>query len=86
MASMAYAERALKKAGMEPRWGDGNSQEKNLLWARYRNMIVEVYGSNGRIVAINVRRDGDVDDPAADYFAGSYADNMAQAIRWAKEW
>jgi len=83
---MAYAERALRKAGMEPRWCECNGKEKSHLWARNGSMIVEVYGSNGRIVAINVRRDGDVDDPAADYFAGSYADNMAQAIRWAKEW
>ncbi len=86
MASMAYAEQALKKAGMEPRWSKYNSEGNSQLWAKYKNMVIEVYGNHGRFVTINVRRNGDVDNPTADYFAGSYASSIAQAIRWAKEW
>jgi len=37
---------------------------------------------NDRIHLIRVTRDGDVSDPHTDYYAGSFVDNITQALNW----
>tara|TARA_R100000808_G_C2149565_1_gene157991 strand:- start:1074 stop:1553 length:480 start_codon:yes stop_codon:yes gene_type:complete len=49
------------------------------------NQVVSFYDKcNGedRIYLIKVTRDGDVSDPHVDYFAGSFVDNITQALNW----
>jgi hypothetical protein len=38
--------------------------------------------TSGDIHLIKVTRDGDVSDPHTDYFAGSFVDNITQALNW----
>lgn len=86
MASMAYAERELKKAGLEPCWLGDNGGEKSLLQARCGNMMIDVHGSNGKVANIRVRLADGVDDLASAYFMGRDMSDIGEAIRWAKEW
>jgi len=49
------------------------------------NQTISFYTSrNGKddIHLIKVTRDGDVSDPHTDYFAGSFVDNLTQALNW----
>ena len=49
------------------------------------NQVISFYSnSNGKddINLIKVTRDGDVSDIQSDYFAGSFMDNMTQALNW----
>ena len=49
------------------------------------NQVISFYSSrNGEdnIHLIKVTRDGDVSDVQSDYFAGSFVDNITQALNW----
>ena len=49
------------------------------------NQVISFYSSrngNDNIHLIKVTRDGDVSDIQSDYFAGSFVDNITQALNW----
>ena len=68
-----------------------NQQDQNShrhqVYVRFEgsNQVISFYSSrNGEddIHLIKVTRDGDVTDIQSDYFAGSFVDNMTQALNW----
>ena len=49
------------------------------------NQVISFYSNrngDGNIHLIKVTRDGDVSDIQSDYFAGSFVDNITQALNW----
>ena len=59
----------------------------SLYYIRFENsnQVISFYSKcNGKdaIHLIKVTRDGDVSNPQADYFAGSFVDNITQALNW----
>jgi len=63
-----------------------NQDERNV-WVRFEgsNQTISFYKErNGEddIYLIKVTRDGDVSDPHTDYYAGSFVDNITQALNW----
>ena len=49
------------------------------------NQVISFYSSRNdedAIHLIKVTRDGDVSDPQSDYFAGSFTENITQALNW----
>ena len=68
-----------------------NQQDQNShrhqVYVRFENsnQVISFYSEcNGEdnIHLIKVTRDGDVSDIQSDYFAGSFVDNMTQALNW----
>ena len=66
---------------------DQNSH-RHQVYVRFEgsNQIISFYangnGQEDRINLIKVTRDGDVSDPQSDYFAGSFTENITQALNW----
>ena len=72
-----------KKVGIEVKI----TQNDRRAWVHFEgsNQTISFYASrNGEddIHLIKVTRDGDVSDPHTDYFAGSFVDNLTQALNW----
>ena len=65
---------------------DQNSH-RHQVYVRFEgsNQVLSFYAKNGEqdhINLIKVTRDGDVSDIQSDYFAGSFVDNITQALNW----
>jgi hypothetical protein len=74
-----------KKVGIEVKI----TQNDRRAWVHFEgsNQTISFYfyaSRNGEddIHLIKVTRDGDVSDPHTDYFAGSFVDNITQALNW----
>lgn len=76
MAKLSYALKRMEKVGEVYKAGP-------FYEVRVGREIIRVTGNGGNddIATINVRRVNDNDDIMTDYFAGSYYDNISQAIR-----
>ena len=85
MARMSDAERELRLAGMDPQWVSDNGLGGTQLSAKYGDVVIDVYGHNGKVGAIVVRRDTEHDNLTKGRLAGQYAESIAQAIEWAKQ-
>jgi len=53
------------------------SKQTISFYANHSNRV-----TSGDVHLIQVTRDGDVSDPHTDYFAGSFVDNITQALNW----
>ena len=76
MAKLSYALNRMEKVGEVYKAGP-------FYEVQVGKEIIRVSGNGGNddIATINVRRVNDNDDIMTDYFAGSYYDNISQAIR-----
>ena len=76
MAKLSYVLNRMAKVGKVYKAGP-------FYEVRVGREIIRVNGNGGRdaVATINVRRVNDNDDIMTDYFAGSYYDNISQAIR-----
>lgn len=79
MASTAHAIKSLSKFGEV-------TTERNQHSIQIGRYVVSFIDQNGSAICINVRRETDHTDLQSDYFAGSWATNITQAIRWATTW
>ena len=80
-----------KKVGVEVKIShqDENSH-RHQVYVRFEgsNQTISFYANrsnrvtSGDVHLIQVTRDGDVSDPHTDYFAGSFVDNITQALNW----
>jgi ribosomal protein L37AE/L43A len=82
MAKTSYAIKRLSKyAEVEVAEGSG------LHTCVFNEVVIQFYDQGGRAICIRVRRVDDHDDPYTDYCAGSFYDNISQAINRAlAEW
>jgi ribosomal protein L37AE/L43A len=82
MAKTSYAIKRLSKYGeVEHVEGSG------LYTCCFNEVVIQFYDQNGEAICIRARRVDDHDDFQTDYFAGSYYDNISQAINRAlAEW
>ena len=80
MCSTAHAIRSLTKANATI------TTKGNRVEGRIGNHVVDFIDQDGLIVCLRTRRITDVDSSHEDYSAGSWADSIKQAIRWAVEW
>ena len=77
-----------KKVGVEVAiTHQGENSHRHEVYVRFEgsSQTISFYASrNGGddIHLIQVTRDGDVSDPHTDYFAGSFVDNITQALNW----
>jgi hypothetical protein len=76
-----------KKVGVEVSIREDKRAHDSLYYIRFEgsNQSISFYSKcNGEdnIHLIKVTRDGDVSDPQTDYFAGTFADNLTQALNW----
>ena len=65
----------------------GQNSHRHQVYVRFENsnQVISFYSEcNGEdnIHLIKVTRDGDVTDIQSDYFAGSFVDNITQALNW----
>jgi ribosomal protein L37AE/L43A len=82
MAKTNYAIKRLSKyAPVE------NSEGSGLHTCVFNEVVIQFYDQDGKAICIRARRQDERDDPYTDYFAGSYYDNISQAItRALAEW
>ncbi len=82
MAKTSYAIKRLSKyAEVEVAEGSG------LHTCVFNEVVIQFHDQGGRAICIRARRENEHDDPYTDYFAGSYYDNISQAIdRALAEW
>lgn len=76
-----------KKVGVEVAIHENKRSHDSSYSIRFKgsNQTISFYSKcNGEdnIHLIQVTRDGDVSDPHTDYFAGSFVDNITQALNW----
>jgi|GEM_PF-3158506 len=82
MAKTSYAIKRLAKYGeVEHLEGSG------LYTCTFNEVVIQFYDQDGEAICIRAHRVDERDDPYTDYFAGSYYDNISQAINRAlAEW
>ena len=76
-----------KKVGIEVNIREDKRTNDSSYSIRFENsnQVISFYSSrngNDNIHLIKVTRDGDVSDIQSDYFAGSFVDNITQALNW----
>ncbi len=76
-----------KKVGVEVDIHEQGGINSSQYYIRFKgsNQVISFYSrssSEENIHLIKVTRDGDVSDPHTDYFAGSFVDNITQALDW----
>jgi len=76
-----------KKVGIEVEIREDKRAHDSQYYIRFdgSNQVISFYSNrNGKddIHLIKVTRDGDVTDIQSDYFAGSFVDNITQALNW----
>ena len=59
------------------------TQSGNCYRANTGSKVIEFHQQNGEIICIRVRSANDHDDVMSDYSAGTWCDNLSQAIRLA---
>jgi hypothetical protein len=81
---IANAIRKLQRAGFIVCEGERGVAAKRPGARRIVEMSRNGGDSRDRVATIKVRGVNDHDDVLTDYFAGSYVNSVAQAIRWAQ--
>lgn len=59
--------------------------QKNTYYAEKENKrdYIKFLSQDGHLIIIDLRRKGQEDDPMTDYHAGTFCDNLSQALRLA---
>ena len=73
----------LEKKGFEVKKTEGG-----MYVAKNPNLrhFIQFYDQEGRVIIIDLRTPGQEDDIMSDYHAGTFCDNITQAIRYATTW
>lgn len=75
-------ESAFRKAGFGPFQG---TTFNNIRWSQAGDAVVDFIDQGGYAHCLRVRRCTDKDDMMSDYSAGSFANSIRQALRWAHQ-
>jgi hypothetical protein len=86
-AAIKKIKNRAKVVGLDVEITEQKRSHDSLYYVRFENsnQVISFYSKcNGEdnIHLIKVTRDGDVSDPQSDYFAGSFVDNITQALNW----
>ena len=85
MARTSYAIRKLKAAGYDVRTYDRDSRIYGHKSAGGRGETISFIDQRGEAINFYVKPDDMKDDPQTDYWAGTFVDNVSQAIRFADD-
>jgi len=80
--SYCTIEYAKKKLGQ---LGEVKENDHGQVWVKYKDYIVSFIKNGDHASCYHTRRFNDHDDLQSDYHAGSYWDNISQAIRYVKK-
>lgn len=85
MARTSYAIRKLEAAGFDVRTYDRDSRIYGHKSAAGRGETISFIDQNGEAINFYVKADHMQDDIQTDYWAGTFVDNISQAIRMADD-
>ncbi len=70
----------LKKEGFEVKQSE-HASNRYIAEKEGHRSFIEFITQNGSLIIIDLRRKGQDDDPCTDYHAGTFCDNLSQALR-----
>lgn len=74
----------LEKAGYTVKLVSGNKNRQYTATKDNHRRFINFYDQEGHVIIIDLRTKGHEDDSMTDYHAGTFCDNISQALRLAQ--